>query len=58
MDDKEEMTLNDLEHINGGKNDEVMKIIIECPVCHRHFKIDLNASVVYCPKGHKMELKG
>ena len=57
MDDKEEMTLNDLEHINGGGKPQSM-ITFECPVCHRHFKIDLNASVVYCPKGHKMELKG
>ena len=58
MDDKEEMTLNDLEHINGVKNDEVMKIIIECPVCHCHISVDLNASVVYCKTGHKIELKG
>lgn len=56
MENKEEMTLNELEHITGGKIQRTM--ILECPVCHRHFQADLGLCIVYCPKGHKMELNG
>ena len=48
---------NELEHITAGEKG-ICKLIFECPVCHHHFQVDMNASVGYCPYGHKVELKG
>lgn len=57
MENKKEMTPNELEHITAGEKG-ICKLIFECPVCHHHFQVDMNASVGYCPYGHKVELKG
>ncbi len=57
MENKEEMTLNELEHIIGGRTPKNL-MTVECPICHHQFKVDLDLNVAYCPRGHKMELNG